>query len=234
VFLTATCYVCFAQEQKQRLFQGEVNADDINIRSDSTMGSEIICKMNKNESIDVITQAYDWYKIRLPQNAPSFIKKDLVSPTEGKTAKVLKDNVNIRLRPDTASAILGRVNTDDTVNILEENGEWYKIEPVKNSFGWIHKNFLNKVQEKKIKLASEKNNEPIKETITVEGLIKPKTITSVATHKLTTEDRKLYLLNSSQEDLSSFNNRRVKISGKVDDPTKPNPIIEVEKIEALD
>lgn len=242
VFAQFSCYTCLAQEQdlsanpsepKQYLFQCEVNADDINIRSDSTASAEIICKVNKNEPLDVLSELYGWYKVKLPPGAPSFIKKDFVALDEGKTAKITKDNVNIRLRPDISSPILGKLNQDESVNVLQEFGEWYRIEPVKNSFGWIHSNFVNKIEEKKIKLAAEKKNEAIQEQITVEGIIKPKTLTHLATHKLTTQDNKLYLLKSNKEDLDSFNNRKVRIIGKLEDPARKNPIIEVEKIEAL-
>jgi len=252
-----TYYACLAQEQgqpkenidtekakqtiasdnpsevKQYLFHGEVKEDNINIRSDSTTSAEIICKVNKNEPLDVLSELYGWYKVRLPPNAPSFIKKEFVALDEEKTAKVSKDNVNIRLRPDISSPILGKLSQDEPVNILKDFGEWYRIEPVKNSFGWILSNFVKKIEKKKIKLAAEKKNETTQGQITFEGIIKPKTVTHLATHKLTTEDNKLYLLKSSKENLDSFNNRKVKIIGKLVDPSRKNPIIEVEKIEAL-
>lgn len=225
-------------KQKPYSFQGEVNADNINIRSDSTTGSEVICKINKSECVDVLLELYNWYKIRLPKIAPSFIKKDFVTLADNNTAKVIKDNVNIRLRSDTSSPILGKVNKGEVVNILEDKGDWYKIEPVANSFGWIHKSFVNKLEEKKIKLAK-KSKEDIEavsnKNITVEGIIKPKTFTRIATHKLISDDNKVYLLKGNKEDLIPLNHRRVKIIGKLVDPTKQkNPIIEVEKIEALD
>jgi len=223
-----------ARPQKAFLFQGEVNADDINIRSDSTSNSEVICKINKSQTVDVISELYDWYKIKLPTEAPSFINKEFTSPVDNKTAKVMKDNVNIRLKPNTSSAILGRVNTNEVVIVLEERGDWYRIEPVKDSAGWIHKNFVNKLEKKKTKLAK-KDETVVDRNITLEGIIRPKTFTRVATHKLITEDDKVYLLRGDRETLNSLNKRRARITGKLVDPTaETDPIVEVEKIEALD
>lgn len=143
--------ICSAQAVP--LFQGEVNAGNINVRTDATVSSEIICAVDKDDRVEVIMELYDWYKIRLPQKAPSYIKKDLIScidiqpATENqcKNAKVLKDRVNIRLRPDDSSPIIGVANKNEIVNILKDKGGWYKIEPVQTSFGWINKRFVNKV-----------------------------------------------------------------------------------------
>jgi len=243
LFILVVGRVCFAEEpdssgQKKCLFVGEVNSDSINIRSDSTVNSEVVCKINKKECVDVISESYDWYKIRLPQNAPSFIKKDFVDISDDKTATVSKDNVNVRLRPDTASAILGKIDRDEAVNILEDRGGWYKIEPINSSFGWIRKNFVNKIDEEKIKLAKKAKKDEREATtdksISVEGIIKPKTFTRIATHKLITEDDEVYLLNGNKEELASLNGRRVKVVGKIIPAEYSNPIIEIEKIEALD
>jgi uncharacterized protein YgiM (DUF1202 family) len=142
--------ICSAQAAS--LFQGEVNADNINVRSDATVGSEIIYTLNKNERVDVVLELYEWYKIKLPKNAPSYIKKSLVdciavlSTTEKqcKNARVLKNRVNIRLHPNESSTIIGTVDENEIVNILKDEGGWYRIDPVQNSFGWINKKFVNK------------------------------------------------------------------------------------------
>jgi uncharacterized protein YgiM (DUF1202 family) len=219
-------------DKKSYLFRGEVNADDINIRADSTASAEIVCKINKGAVVEVISELYGWYKIELPADAPSFINKNLLSLNDDKTAEVAGDNINIRLRPDTSSPILGRVNKGQAVKVLEEKGDWCRIEPSANSHGWIHKNFVNRI-EKKSRLS--KDAVVVDNHITVEGLLKQKTFTRVATHKLITEDSKVYLLKSDKENLDSFNRRRVKISGQLVDPAQQaHPVIEVEKIEALD
>ncbi len=236
-------------EYKPFLFQGVINADNINIRSDSTVNSKIICKVNKGSLIEVVRKLYDWYKIRLPKTAPSFIKKDLVIFIGDKTAKVLKDNVNIRLFPSESSWILGRANKNEVVNILQEQEEWYKIEPVNNSFGWIHQNFvdkattINKTEEIKLtqgitrkenKIVSEN---PVLEENTFEGTIKPygKVLKRKTTHKLITKDNRVFLLKGDKESLDSLNYHKVKITGKLIGPEKQKyPVIEIIKIEALD
>jgi len=237
--------ICFAQGQgviapnaestpQKYLFKGEVNADGVNIRSDSTTSADIICTADKGESVIVLSKLYEWYKVRLPRNSPAFINKDFVILEQDNTARVLKDNVNVRLRPDTSSPILGRVSQDQTVTVLGEAQGWYRIEPPENTSGWIHQTFVNKAPAKKVQPQVQNKKEAALEVITAEGILRTKTITRIASHKLIGQDNRIYLLKSRTENLDSFNNRKIKVTGKLENPAAKNPIIDVEKIEALD
>lgn len=145
IILCALLIFDFCYSQEAQPFMGEINADNINVRADSTVRSEIVCSLNRGESVVVVFGLYEWYKIRLPKKAPSFIRKDFVSSTDGKVGVVLKDRVNIRLGPGESQARLGKANKNEVVNILSAQGDWYGIEPIKNSFGWIHQRFVDKV-----------------------------------------------------------------------------------------
>lgn len=229
-------------------FKGEITSDNINVRCDSTVSSEAICKVNKGDLLEVVSEKYDWYKIKLPKNAPSFIKKELVSlideQNDIKTVKVLKDNVNIRLRADETSAILGRVDKDEVINVAQEAGDWYKIEPVDNSFGWIYKKFIVKASaapatEAVKKEASEKGEAAEKEAqeVKCEGIIKPygKVFKRRATHKLITESGQIYLLKGNKETLNALSYHKVRVNGKLTAGNKEKyPVIEIIKSEILD
>jgi uncharacterized protein YgiM (DUF1202 family) len=125
-------------------FIGEITADDINIRSDSTAGAESLCKINKGLRVEVVSEAYDWYKIRLPIQVPCFVKKEFVNTLGQGKAVVSTENVNIRYLPADSSLIVGRADKNEPVTIIGETGVWYKINPVWNSFGWVHKKFMQK------------------------------------------------------------------------------------------
>jgi uncharacterized protein YgiM (DUF1202 family) len=230
IFLFFQCTTTlYAQEPF--LFKGKVKADNINVRTDSTASSEVICSLDKDTDVEVILELYDWYKIKLPSNAPAFIKKDFATMIDDKTAKVSGDNVNIRLRPDASSPIIGRVNKDEAVVILGDKGDWYRIEPVSSSFGWIHKGFVKR-QEAKLAQKSEKDKEEI---VSVEGIIKPKTMKRIATHKLITSENTVYLLKGDKNSLIALSGRKVRITGKLAKPQDQEySIIDIAKIEVLD
>ena len=246
LFLLLSFSISSAQELLP--FQGEINADNINVRSDATVSSEIICALKKDDRVEVVSLFYEWYKIRLPKSAPSFIKKNLVSNSDGKTAIVAKDNVNIRLGPEASCPIIGKANKNQIINIVADKGDWYKIEPINNSFGWIHKKFVKKIpapeSTQTIQLTEDKDSknkeevsDDLKQHIKIEGIVKPygKVFKRTATHKLITEDGKTFLLKGNKENLNALNHHKIRVTGElINLPKQKHPIIEVLKLEALD
>lgn len=219
-------------------FLGRINSDNINIRSDSTINSQVISSINREEIVEVVNELYNWYKIRLPIKAPSFIRKDFVSNVDEKTALVLKTGVNIRLGPNESSAILGRVDKNEIINILQESGAWYKISPVNNSFGWIYKKFVDKTTAP-VKIIQTKDEILTKDgpdgEIVVVGILRSygRVVHRSATHKLITAD-KIFLLKGNIENFNSLINHRVKVTGKIAaKKTNKYPIIEISKMEIL-
>jgi SH3-like domain-containing protein len=221
-------------------FQAEVDADDINIRADSTVSSQVICHLKHGESLEVVAELYGWYKIRLPKSAPAFIKKSLVVGLDDKGARVTGNRVNIRLGPSESSPIIGIVNQDELITLIKEEGQWYRIEPINNSFGWVHKKFVKRVapvikaeiiEENKVEsqATQEANN------ITVEGLLKPKTIKSMATHKLITQEKKIFLLKGNPDTFGALNYFKVRVIGRLAaQEQKSYTLVEVLKIERID
>ncbi len=246
-------------------FQGKINAESINIRCSSTINAEVISKANKGEEVAVVSQAFEWYKIQLPKNAAIFVKKEFLVPLNEKStsaittaplnppeplaAKVQKDNVNIRLSPSEKSTIIGRLNQNQVVTIISTTGDWAKILPVSNSYGWVNKKFVDKVPEiipqavaqshpEKITPAQNTLSEKTTE-ITVKGKIAPygKVFNRTATHKLISQDGNTFLLKGDKNSLNKLNYSQVKVTGKLYPAIKPNqnlPVIEIEKMEVLD
>lgn len=216
-------------------FQAQVNADDINIRCDSTISSEVISRLNKGELVEVVLELYDWYKIKLPLDAPAFIKKDMVVALDEKTVKVLKDRTNIRLHPNTASAIIGVVKKDTRIDILEDKGDWYKIKPVANSFGWINKKFVHKIPA--IDTIKENKKDINENMVSVEGMVKARKLIFKPKwpYMLIADNRGIFFLKANKEKLSSLNNCKVKIIGKLINSEKQKfPLIEVVNLERLE
>jgi uncharacterized protein YgiM (DUF1202 family) len=231
-------------------FTGRANTGGINVRADSTVGSEIICTLSKGQPVEVVWEAYDWYKIRLPKEAPSYIRRDLLecnnvnadfAPQSGKclSAKVIKDKVNVRLGPVESSGILGQAEKGTVVSVISDEGGWYKINPIHQSYGWVNKKFVNKEE-----IVPVKQDAPVKppdavkpsDQFVVEGKISPYGIVlwRKATHKLITAGNKIYFLKGDRESLNSLNYRKVKVTGKLISPAgSKDPIIQIDVIEVL-
>lgn len=245
--------ICLSEENYP--FQGQICEDNINVRADSTVSAQPICALNKGDKVEVISGSYDWYKIRLPQKAPSYIKETLLeciayktNSTECQTAKATKERINIRLQPNEHSPILGKIDKDQIVTVVESKTGWCKINPIPESFGWIHKKFINKAtpaeakKEERQVIPREPNDTSIKQAsatnyIMLEGVINPygKVFKRLATHKVITGDNKIFLLKGDKKSLDKLNGRKIKVTGRIiQAPSEKYPVIEINTIEALD
>ena len=246
IFCLVLAPLAYADEFK--VFTGQVNADKINMRVDATTGSEVISVLSKGQKLDVVSQVYDWYKVRLPENAPSYVKKGLVEcitsdnvqSVSGKclSAKVVKDRINIRLQPSESSWILGKADKLTIINVLSDEGQWYKIQPIYKSYGWINKRFLDKAPELPAKIEAPvlPKTETLPDQLAIKGTVKPygMVLWRKATHKLITADNKIYLLKGNRKSLNALNYHQVKVTGKlITPPNTKYPIIEIDIIEAL-
>jgi uncharacterized protein YgiM (DUF1202 family) len=256
VFLTSA-FVLFSFAPAIAEPQYFVNSDNINVRCDSTVGSCVICKLNKGALVDVVGQLYGWYKIRLPKNAPSYIKRNLVEilnsntmPSKGlpivdkspneMSARVAKDKINIRLGPNESFTIVGKADKDEILKISMAVGEWYKIEPTENCFGWINKKFIEEkaqpVIERKEATIEAKVILTDKDILAVEGIIRANGMffKRIATHKLIDADGKVYQLKGDKSLLNFYTGYRVRITGKITpSPKRESSLIEANKIELI-
>ena len=224
-------------------FTGVVNEEDVNIRSDSTVGASIICVAEKGLRLEVVGENYEWYKVRLPKQAPAYVSKELVECVDSDggcaSGKILKERVNIRMEPNLSSHILGKAEQNEMVTIVSEAQDWYKILPIPNSYGWIHKKFVSKAPaEEPVKVAEKPKVEPVlEEPVVIEGIIQPHgfIFKSEVSHKLVTQDKKIFLLKGDKAALKALNHRKAKVTGSfLGTPDQKYPTVEVKILEAID
>lgn len=232
-------------------FLAEVNTNNINVRADATVNSKVICTLNKRDRVDVVSESSEWYKIRLPEKTSVYIKADFadcikyqdVNPIDRNTClkvKILNSRVNVRISPNESGEIVGIVEKDEIVEAKGKVEGWYRIEPTKNCFAWAHKKFFNKLTDKEVRIKKNEVQEevaPQSKDIILKGVVKPYGIVfrRVATHKLITADKKIYLLKGDKATLNALNYNRVKVSGKIVGPLNAKyPLVEVAMIELSD
>jgi uncharacterized protein YgiM (DUF1202 family) len=246
-FLVCFSFVGIAFPATFTVFTGQINSENINVRVDATVGATVICTLSRGQLVEVVGEVYDWYKIRLPKDAPAYVRKDLLEcintgafPNSGKclSAKVIKDRINVRIGPSESSWILGKIDKLTVVNIIGSEGDWYKIQPAYQSYGWVNKKFVNKeIEAVKVEKAVTAINELNSSgQLVIEGNIMPYGIVlwRKATHKLVTPLNKVYFLKGNRKALDSLNYHKVKVTGKLISPADSTyPIIQIDIIEAL-
>lgn len=225
-------------------FPVKITSQTANVRSDSTVNSEIITEVPKGKILTVVKSFYEWYRVELPDDAPCYISSQYVSVIGDNVAAVKNDNVNLRLKPDTKSVILGKVSRDKIVNISGTQGNWYRIVPPEEARGWIHKSTALSLPAAELKPQTPptvaKPKEQASDIITLEGKVSDRGKTlglfnKQLSHKLVTTDNKEYFLKGNKYKLNMFVNSIVRIKGKIltDIPKQKYPVIEVDSAQRL-
>ncbi len=123
-------------------FLAEITGDQVNVRAGQSANFERLCQLGKGTEVIVLEKGYSWYKIQLPSSAKSFIHKDYVQFLGQNAGGVLGDNVNIRAGAGVHYTVLGQLTKGEQVFIEEDLEEWYRIQPVLGSYGWVAEGFL--------------------------------------------------------------------------------------------
>lgn len=188
-------------------------------------------------------EAYDWYKVILPEYAPSYIKKNFVTLFDSQTVRVTADRVNIRLDSNESSPIIGKAEQNELFTIVRDAVGWYRVRPSEACTGWVHMNFLQKIAyEQPVRLPAPVEvvppapvvepapavepaplPEPAQPAVTafesgslvLVGVVESygRVIRRLATHKLVTAEKKTYLLRYAPEKLSVALYRKVRVTG---------------------
>ncbi|MCG8431763.1 MAG: SH3 domain-containing protein [Candidatus Omnitrophica bacterium] len=232
-------------------FTGTVNKDGVHVRADSTVGAVSICQVQDGQAVEVVGASHEWYRIRLPGQAPVYISGTYVKLTDDNLWLVTGDNVNLRLSPDLGAPILGQADKGTEVRVMKKAGDWYQIKPLPSTSGWIHSKFvlhaedaprLKKPVPPEKTVTKEQASDggrpqeaegPVVQGVTLEGRLKSKFITTVATHKLITATGDLYLLRSDAVALSEYVRAQVRITGEITGSAGSASIVEVKKIEEI-
>jgi N-acetylmuramoyl-L-alanine amidase len=118
---------------------GIITVDSLNIRSKPALNGEIIGKLQKNSSVEIISETNDW--IEILYNGQSAWISDLYieetnSEVDHKSSEqlpadshltILYNGTNIRKQPNTQSAILERASSGNTYEAVRLANDWYEI-----------------------------------------------------------------------------------------------------------
>ncbi|MBU1086477.1 MAG: SH3 domain-containing protein [Candidatus Omnitrophica bacterium] len=148
-----------AQQAEIEKFTGIINDDSVNIRSGAGVNFEILRKMDKGELVLVEESILDWYKIKLPRNSKAYIHKDFLRMDGDKFGYINADRVNVRADKGTNFNVIGQLNQNDLVEVLELDNEWARIFTDKNCYAWIHQNFVSNHGAASIYLSQENLNQ---------------------------------------------------------------------------
>ena len=65
----------------------------------------------------------------------------IVNVSYAETAEVITETLKVRKEPNTNCAVLGLLSVGDEIEVIEKEGDWYKIE-FENSTGYVHMDYV--------------------------------------------------------------------------------------------
>lgn len=241
--------------QDQFSYLAEVTADGVNIRSGQSASFERLGRLKKGAVVVVTEKNNEWLKIKLPVDAVSYVKVDLIKDMGSSIGKVLADRVNIRAGAGVNFSSLGQLKKGEWVRLLGKENEWYKIEPLDRSFGWVMAEYVTfksrdipparvvalpsrSIYKKRLAAqqpeAAVKAPSPPSDIITLGGWVQGLGDAPAADdirHKIITDDQQVYFLKGYRNIVDGFMNYRVRLEGKsVSAEGVSSPVLLVTKI----
>ena len=128
----------------------EVNGS-LNIRKEPSTSATIVGKMTNYAACEILGEADGFYQIKTG-NAEGYVSKDyiitgeealIIAQSEArKVATVTTSLLNVRAKATTDSSVLFTVNKGEEIVVLEDLGEWLKVE-VGTTEGYVSAEFVS-------------------------------------------------------------------------------------------
>lgn len=125
---------------------GFVNGSSVNLREAATTDSAKVKVLDLNAKVEVIGGSDGWFNIN-HEGTEGWVHGKFISVggrTIG-TAIVAADNVNVRSGTSTVHKVIDNLTKGETLSLIDTNGNWYKVNTVSGTTGWIWKDLLEVV-----------------------------------------------------------------------------------------
>lgn len=124
-----------------------INTASLNVRSIPSAGGEKLTSVSKGQEFSILGQENGWYKIDV-NGTIGWVSGAYVVAINNNTSiaqtiksiKVTTPSLNVREKPDDSSKVLTSVVMDSIYVIIDESGDWYKIN-TNGLTGWIHRDY---------------------------------------------------------------------------------------------
>lgn len=208
------------------------------VRIDSTILARKLGRVSKNETVEIVNQKYNWYKIRLPIYFTGYVYSSYIEVKNRDAGFVNASNLNIRSKPTLNSDVIGKLNENDKVMIKGKNKEWIKIQAYPYSFGWVHQEYvkpikttrnftskkdisiMKKKSETKKHVSSKKKPRPKKDPLASGILKKTKDLSNNTVYRLENPNGAIKLKPATSiEQFKKYKNKKVDIWGKLKEET---------------
>lgn len=214
--------------QAQLAYMGRVKENQIFIYAGQHVNYEKLSSVKKDNTLCVLSESYGWLRVKLPIQAKVYVKAEHIQRLSDDVGRVTVDKLNARALPNTEASIVGKLQKDSKIVILDEKEGWFLIQPTDDFFGWVQAEAIEKTSQKaKARLYDEPVVKEKKEPWSVfsSDFIQDFEATSIeAVGLLIKEEGRFILQGSSSQDrlilqapftmLIGFQDKKVKVVGE--------------------
>jgi cell wall-associated NlpC family hydrolase len=131
----------------------------VNVRSNPDTNSEIVGKIYNGAVAQVLSTAgddNDWFQV-VSGNVEGYIKAeffiygedaaDVIDNYVTRYAVVIADRLNVREEPSTEAKRIGYIDNGEKVKLIENQGDWLKVEYTSDKIGYVATEFVNITEE---------------------------------------------------------------------------------------
>lgn len=133
--------------------KGVVTTDGVNVRAKASAESTKIGTLSKGDAVEIEVCDGEWYKINYG-GSDAYVYADYIKAETETSGSIVNNNVNVRADASAESDVVGKVNSGDTVTIIGENGDWFKIKRTNGNVAYVSKEYVNGKVPEKIENAS--------------------------------------------------------------------------------
>ena len=124
-----------------------VEANNVNIRGQAKLNSEVVGKLNKGQEVTVLeeivrnnsgpTEPSAWARILLPAKTLVWVNNHFITNNTVGAARL-----NLRSGPGENYSVLGRIEKGQSVTDVTTKGDWTQIEAPTNAYAFVAAQFL--------------------------------------------------------------------------------------------
>lgn len=120
---------------------GNVNTYNVNIRSRSSTGSEVLGGAFQGESVTIWGTENDFYRVTIGNHRHAYIFSDYVTPSVT-IGRVNTSGVNVRMSPGLSGGVIRQAAEGEQFSVVNMVEDWYVIDH-NGSVAFVNRDFLD-------------------------------------------------------------------------------------------
>ena len=122
-------------------FTGKVIGNKIRLRAGPSLDGAILKELNKNTLLLIVGEKNDYYAVKPFDNTKVYVYRNYIIDNI-----VENDRVNVRLKPNLESYILGQLSKKQRIEgkVYSKNNKWYELTPPSTINFYVAKDYIKR------------------------------------------------------------------------------------------